>query len=65
MSRLVPSGSGRGYNGCSYQEPVLVAILKYFMLFLDQTYHFEERHFSRWHSILIGYWSDTSIMDSL
>ena len=35
-------------NGCSYQDPVLVAILRYFVSFSDQTYHFEERHFSRW-----------------
>ena len=27
-------------NGCSYQDPVLVAILTYFVLFLDETYHF-------------------------
>ena len=30
-------------NGCSYQDPALVAILRYFVPFWDQTYHFKER----------------------
>ena len=27
-------------NGCSYQDPVLVVILTYFVSFLDETYQF-------------------------
>ena len=27
-------------SGCSYQDPALVAILRYFVSFSDQTYHF-------------------------
>ena len=38
-------------NGCSYQDAVLAAILRYFKSFSNQTFHsfcFKERFFIRW-----------------
>ena len=42
-------------NGCSYQDSVLVAILRYFESFSSQTFHsccFKERLFIRWPGFL-------------